>query len=129
MDPLGNAPGGERYQRAWIAGSAKVGVHRGGGNGNGETVDTGLIVFVQEDKESATTPVRELGRQLAGKGIRALGGFLLVVGLLWYFVLHVQGGTRWWRQPPFASSSSLATPTPAHSRTTAADPRSNARKT
>ncbi len=120
-DPLGKFPGGEAYDRDWIAASWSVQVRQGAGSGQASMSDTGLIIFVQEDKQAATTPVRELGRQLASTGVRALAGFLLVVGLLWYFVLHVQKGTRWWKQPPFAPSSSIATPTPAHSRSTAAD--------
>ena len=121
VDPVGNAPGGEKYQREWIAASADVSVQQTEAGGDGQAVDEGLVVFVQEDTESATTPVRELGNRLVSKGVQALGGFLLVVGLLWFFVFHVQGGTRWWRKHPFAPGSSVATPTPAHSRTTAAD--------
>ena len=92
------------------------------------TVDTGLVVLVQEDKASATEPVRDLGRQLAAKGVQAIAGFFLVVGLLWYFVFRVQGGRRWWRRPPFAPGSSIATPTPAHTRSTAAERGANDRK-
>jgi len=120
-DPLGEFPGGGAYARDWIAASAPVQVRQRTGNGVAALAETGLIVLVQEDKQAATTPVRELGRQLAGTGVRALAGFFAVVGLLWYFVLHVQKGTRWWKQPPFAPGSSIATPTPSHSRSTAAD--------
>ncbi len=119
-DPLGHVTGGEAYRRPWIAASEPVRVQQGEGTG-ALPRETGLIVFVQEDAESATAPVRALGRSLAGKGVRGLAGFFLVVGILWYFVLHVQKGARWWRQPPFVPSSSIATPTPAHSRSTAAD--------
>ncbi len=120
-DPFGKVKGGEAYAGDWIAARARVKMQRRSADGQGSTRDTGLLVFVQEDKESATTQVRELGRQLAGKGVRAVIGFVMVVGLLWYFVLHVQGGTRWWKQPPFAPGSSIATPTPAHSASTAAE--------
>ncbi len=120
-DPLGHVPGGEAYRRTWIAASEPVYVLQGEGHGASSSAATGLIVFVQEDQESATSPVRELGRHLAAKGARGLAGFFLLVGLLWYFVLHVQKGARWWRQPPFVPGSSIATPTPVHSRSTAAD--------
>jgi hypothetical protein len=86
-----------------------------------EPVSSGLVVIVQEDMASATTPVRDLGHELARQGVRALAVFLFVVALLWYFVFHVQGGRRWWRRSPYAPGSSIATPTPAHVRSTAAE--------
>jgi hypothetical protein len=121
VDPFGDvAPA---YQRLWIAASAPVRIQSGSGGESGESgrvYDTGLIVLVQEDAAYATLPVRELGKRLAGKGVGALLGFLTVVGLLWYFVLHVQGRTRWWRLPPFVPGSSLASPTHGQVRSTAA---------
>jgi hypothetical protein len=128
VDPLGGAPGGEAYNRDWIAASAPVMIRQDAARASSEPVSSGLVVFVQEDMASATTPVRDLGRELARKGLRALAVFLLVVALLWYFVFHVQGGRRWWRRAPFAPGSSIATPTPAHVRSTAAERGADARK-
>ncbi|MHB8970434.1 MAG: protein kinase domain-containing protein [Pirellulaceae bacterium] len=121
VDPLGGAPGGEVYRIKWIAASTPVMIRPDAARGSVAPVSSGLVVFVQEDMASATTPVRDLGRELARKGVRALAVFLFVVALLWYFVFHVQGGRRWWRRPPFAPGSSIATPTPAHIRSTAAE--------
>jgi serine/threonine protein kinase len=126
-DPLDKIDG-HASGRKWIAAFSPVIIRQAEGNGRGATVDTGLMVLVQEDKASATAPVQELGRKLAGKGVQAIAGFFFVVGLLWYFVFHVQGGRRWWRHPPFAPGSSIATPTPAPARTTAAERGANDRK-
>ncbi len=119
-DPLGEVPGGEAYHRTWIAASQPVSLERDGG---GSTVksDTGLLVLVQEDREAATTPVRTLGKRLAGKGLRGLAVFFAVVGILWCFVLRVQRGARWWRHSSFVPGTSLATPTPGQPRSTAAE--------
>jgi hypothetical protein len=120
-DPFGEVEGAEAYARDWIAAKAGVTIQRRRGSGESTAQDTGLIVFVQADKADAMTPVEELDEILVGKGVGALVGFMVVVGLLWFFVFHVQGGTRWWKQSPFAPSSSIATPTPGHSRSTAAE--------
>ncbi len=126
-DPLDKI-NGQASGRKWIAAVSPVSIRQGEGKGDDATVDTGLVVLVQEDKASATEPVRDLGRQLAAKGVQAIAGFFLVVGLLWYFVFRVQGGRRWWRRPPFAPGSSIATPTPAHTRSTAAERGADDRK-
>ncbi|MHB8862661.1 MAG: hypothetical protein ACYC6N_09670, partial [Pirellulaceae bacterium] len=120
VDPMGAAPGGEAYAREWIAAFAPVMIPQDAARGS-NAISSGLVVLVQEDMASATTPVRDLGRGLARKGIRALVIFLLVVALLWYFVFHVQGGRRWWRQAPFTPGSSVVTPTPAHVRSVSPD--------
>jgi hypothetical protein len=121
IDPFGEVEGAEAYAREWIAAKAGVKIQRRRGGGESMIQDTGLIVFVQADKADAMTPVEELDEILVGKGVSALVGFMVVVGLLWFFVFHVQGGTRWWKKSPFAPSSSIATPTPGNSRSTAAD--------
>lgn len=112
-DPFGAVEGGEAYDRQWIAASAPVVI-------KGED-EPSLVVFVQEDKNFALTPVRDMGRELGDLGKRALLQFLVVVGLLWCFALFAQGGPRWWKRTPFATATSIATPTPAHSRSTAAE--------
>ncbi len=119
-DPFGETEGGAAAARDWIAASAPVTLQRRKTGTVGFTRDTGLIVFVQEDKDYATRPVRDLGRQLAGKAGLALIGFLSVVGLLWFFVLHLQGRRLWWRRSPLGPGSSIASPTPAHPRSTVA---------
>ncbi len=117
-DPLGGAPGGEMYRRPWIAASEPVNLQSLAQERAEAPVDTGLVVLVQEDKAQATLPVEQLGVKLADKGLRAMAGFLFVVGLLWYVVFRVQGG-RWWKPNRQTIGSSLATPTPpqAHSTT------------
>jgi hypothetical protein len=112
VDPLGAAPGGDTYRREWIAASEPVNIQSREGEQAAAAVDTGLVVLVQEDKALATRPVQQLGHKLAGKGLRAMAGFLFVVGLLWYVVFRVQGGRRWWKPQRQGTGSSLATPTP-----------------
>jgi len=117
-DPLDQADA-QLAGRTWIAALAPVKIRQK--ENVDETVDTGLVVLVQEDKASATAPLQNLGRQLGRAGIQAAAGFVLVVGLLWYFVLRVQGGRRWWRRPPFGPGSAIATHTPSQTRSTAVE--------
>lgn len=124
-DPL-DGSGSQARGRKWIAAVAPVSIHNG--HRSEAIVDTGLMVLIQEDKDTATEPVQDLGHTLAVKGIQAIAGFFLVVGLLWCFVLRVQGGRHWWRRPPFTPGSSLATPTPAYTRSTAAERGAEARQ-
>lgn len=126
-DPLDQVDG-EPTGRVWIAALSPVKIRQRTGSHDEMIVDTGLVVLVQQEKASATEPVQALGRTLAVKGLQAIAGFFVVVGLLWCFVLRVQGGRRWWRRPPFTPGSSIATPTPAHTRSTAVDRDPHARK-
>jgi len=118
-NPFVKTARGKSHDRDWISARAPVKLQRGRAGDGTATLDSGLVVYVQEDVECAMTPVKELGDELVSWGVKALVGFLIVVAMLWYFVLHVQGGTRWWKQPPFGFGSSIATPTPARSRNTA----------
>ncbi|MFO7906314.1 MAG: protein kinase [Pirellulaceae bacterium] len=103
--------------RNWIAAKAPVKLRRGGVESDTSVHDSGLIVYVQEDVAYAMTPVKELGQELINWGMKALVGFVAVVGLLWYFVLHGQGSLRWGKYPSFTTSSPPAA-TPASSRGT-----------
>lgn len=118
-NPFATPGRGKAPERDWISASAPVILQRGKAGTDNSALDSGLVVYVQEDVEYAMTPVKELGKELVDWGVKALVGFLIVVALLWYFVLHVQGGARWWRQPPFGFGSSIASPTPPRSGNTA----------
>lgn len=50
--------------------------------------DTGLKVIVQEDYESATLPVHDLGRRLVREGAMALGVVLLVIVVMLLIVFR-----------------------------------------
>lgn len=81
--------GQEKPKQEWILGESKVEVPRGTPDMSGRPtqLDTGLVVLVQEDREEATSPVRELGSHLVSYG---LVGLLVVLGLvtaLWFFVV------------------------------------------
>ncbi len=122
-DPLGQDPDGQQFRQKWIAAKAEVEL-RAGHQGNGGRVPTGLIVLVQEAKDAATAPVRQLGNRLVFEGLFALAGVLLVVFLLWYFVLRVLGepGVRFALQRSRATHSGSGEPTPMHSRPTLPSP-------
>lgn len=118
-DPLGTAPGGEAYRGDWIAASEPVTIQAGNGDRATTSTDTGLIVLVQENKALATAPASQLAHQLALIGGCVMAGFFFVVGLLWYVVYCVQGGRRWWNPRRPGSGTSLATPTPPQTPSTA----------
>ncbi len=118
-DPL-DTENGQPSKRTWIVARTSVVMRQTDGDSSDAHVDTGLMVLVQEDEAAATAPVQELGRKLADKGVQAVVGFCLVVGLLWYFVLHAQRGRRWWKRPPLTPGSSIVTPTPAPNQPTPA---------
>lgn len=120
-DPLGEAPGGEAFQRPWIAANASVDMPRASEQLQPQAANTGLVVLVQQDLRAATGPIDELNHRLVRLSAVALVVLLLVVGLLWYIVFYVQGGRRWWRRATFSPGSSIATPTPPHTRSTAAE--------
>lgn len=84
QDPLAAAPeaAAYNYDRNWIAAQAPVKL---------KTLDTGLIVLVQEDYDSAAAPVRRLGGGLLENGLWALALALGGVLYLWYLVTRVLG--------------------------------------
>jgi hypothetical protein len=84
-----------------------------------------LAVLVQEAKDAATAPVRQLGNRLVFEGLFALAGILIVVFLLWYFVLRVLGepGLPSASARPVSNDVSTAPPTPMHNRPTLPSPR------
>lgn len=79
-DPLASAPEGKAYDRNWLAAQAPVRL---------ETLDTGLIVLVQEDYDSAAAPVKRLGGGVLRNGLWALALALGGVLYLWYLVTRV----------------------------------------
>jgi len=92
-DPLGKAPGGEKFDRNWIAATVPVKIDRGRhrSNGNGDPIDTGLIVLVQEDYDAAIEPIHRLGERLVREGLVALTIVLVVIFSLWFFVVRILG--------------------------------------
>ncbi len=117
-DPLGDSKEGKEYNRTWIAARADVSMTRHRNQkGEGRT-KTGLIVLIQEDKEAAMRPVRELGGRLAREGLFAIGGIVLVVLLIWYFVLRVISKPRNSDVATLSDGPSIGKPTPSHSTTT-----------
>jgi hypothetical protein len=121
LDPLADEPGGAQFKREWIAAKAEVELHAS----NGDRSPSGLAVLVQEAKDAATAPVRQLGNRLVFEGLFALAGILIVVFLLWYFVLRVLGepGLPSASARPVSNDVSTAPPTPMHNRPTLPSPR------
>lgn len=76
-DPLGDLPEGKKYNRNWIAAKESVQL---------ATLDTGLVVLVQEDYDLAREPVRLLGEGVRSDGLWALALILMGVFLLWALV-------------------------------------------
>lgn len=111
-DPFEWSKLGTGNGRNWIAAKAPVKLQSGRKEGKTTARHSGLIVYVQEDVVYAMTPVKELGKELVDWGMQALIGFLVIVGLLWYFVLHGQGGPRWWKHSALTTRSSPPAPTP-----------------
>jgi len=119
-DPLGDAPGGEEFDRQWIAATVPVSIDRGrrGANGNGHNIDTGLIVLVQEDYDAAIEPIHKLGERLVREGVIALTIVIVVIFSLWFFVVRILGRDRA-ASTRAAGQSERATPSP-HSMPTIA---------
>ena len=83
-DPIAELAEGEAYDRNWIAARQEVLLES---NGVGDQVfDTGLVVLVQEDYDSAVTPLRNLKKDVLQDGVLALLLIVAVLILLWYFV-------------------------------------------
>jgi len=91
VDPLGEDDQGAEYDRKWIAAKAPVRLVRSKTNGTADPADgdTGLVVLVQEDYQSAVDPVHWLGPQLVRLGLLALGIVIAVVTVQWYFVVRL----------------------------------------
>jgi hypothetical protein len=83
VDPLSAVPEGKEYARRWIAAREKVQLESSDANG---PLETGLVVLIQENYDSAAVPIERLGRKLLRDGIRSL--IFVVVGViyLWYLV-------------------------------------------
>lgn len=80
-DPAGQLPGGEYYQRRWLAEMEPV-LWAGR--------PTGWLVIVQESYETAIgQTLRELRQQLVGYALAAGAGVILVVVGLWSFALRM----------------------------------------
>ena len=74
-DPIADSPAGNAYDRRWLAAQSPVKL---------KTLDTGLIVLVQEDYDLAAAPVNKLGDEILRNGLWALGLALIGVIYLWY---------------------------------------------
>ena len=116
QDPLAQDPAGADYNKEWVA--AKMPVHLiRRQDGHAESVDTGLVVVVQEDYQAALDPVHGLGRRLLREGLGALVLVLCIVFTLWYFVF-IKSGTAGRAAPRRLALS--REPTPLHDRDTLA---------
>jgi hypothetical protein len=119
-DPLGQHPEGADFRQNWIAAKREVRLQRGGESFSTPTatdaaigvekdsrplsVDTGLVVLVQEDYDLAAGAVHQLGDSLLKQGVVALSSVVLLVVVLWYSVARAlsdpneairrQGGLR-----------------------------------
>jgi len=126
-DPLGKDEEGGQYNKRWIAARRDVRLVRGvDDEGNPRSIDTGLVVLVQEDYEAAVEPVHRLGPQLVRLGLVALGAMVAVVTLQWYFVVRLLSQRR--GGAPHRTVR-RAGATPLHSMTTIAAPhRTNNKK-
>lgn len=106
-DPLSAAPGGARYAGQWIAAAEAVDLPRRGKppQGNGRT---DLLVLVQVHVDSATAPVRQLGRRLTIDGLIALTLIVASVAGLWVIVFRLPGRPAGGSPGEFSSAKSTA---------------------
>jgi hypothetical protein len=117
-DPLGADPRGQLYNRPWIAARADVEMPEDRTDQNGAAAPSGLLVLIQQDQRASLQPVANLGQRLAREGAFALGGILLVVFLLWYFVFRVVGEPRIWPSASNGTASTSHTPSPSQAHST-----------
>ncbi len=83
-DPMADHRSGRAFRRNWIVAEAAVQLpaHRGK-----STVDSGLVVLVQEDHDTAVAPVVKLEHDMKREGLVALGLIFVTVLFAWYLVL------------------------------------------
>jgi hypothetical protein len=88
-DPFGEDEEGDDYDRDWIVAASPVKLPLAHGDDVTEVPeDSNLLILVQEDREAATAPTRELGKRLAAEAIWALGIVLVIIFSLWFFVIR-----------------------------------------
>ena len=121
-DPLAEVPQGAAFGRRWLAARSPVQLKRRDAAGNGELtqIDTGLIVLVQEDYETATRSVHLLGKRLLRDGQLAMGLLVIIVMGLWCIVIRRLGAVS--RRTAATSGNGLPS-TPLHNMETVAAPR------
>lgn len=97
VDPLGQDElGKKKYSRPWIMAQAPVKLRRGpiAADGQATPIDTGWVVLVQEDYESALDPIHALGKRLVREGMTALTAVAVTVAALWFFVVRSSAGSK-----------------------------------
>jgi hypothetical protein len=114
QDPLGQDPAGRKYRKEWVAAKMPVYLIRRQ-DGHAESVDTGLVVLVQEDYQASLDPVQSLGRRLLREGLAALVGVVCVVFVLWS-VVFLRSGQAGRAEPRPVHAT--AEPTPLNERAT-----------
>ncbi|MDW8037901.1 MAG: serine/threonine protein kinase [Thermoguttaceae bacterium] len=112
-DPVGNLPGGEYYQRRWLAEMESVQL---------AGQPTGWLIIVQQSYETAIgQALRELRQQLVGYALAAAAGVILVVVSLWTFALRMfreSAPAAWLGGKTGSGSEKLgSTPTPSAPQT------------
>jgi hypothetical protein len=110
-DPFGADEEGSDYDREWIVAASPVKLPQPRGDAEGVADDSNLLVLVQEDREAATAPTRELGKRLAAEAIWALGIVLVIIFALWFFVIRYANewrDTRRAKLAPKKSKSAIA---------------------
>jgi len=83
-DPIADLAEGKAFDRNWIA--ARQEVFLESSRSTGKAIDTGLVVLVQEDYDSAVEPLRTLRENVLRDGMLAFLLIVSIVILLWYFV-------------------------------------------
>jgi eukaryotic-like serine/threonine-protein kinase len=83
-DPLGKLPEGKAYDRQWIACAEPV-LRRN--HADGEQIDSGLVIIVQEDYASGMETVSRLGSRLLWGAALAISVIAATMVGLWLLVL------------------------------------------
>jgi hypothetical protein len=84
--PSGAAPGRAGYEGKWLASVRRVRV-------GPDQIDTGWVVLVQERRDAALQPVRDLQWRLGYVALAATVLVLVLVALMWAGMVSVMGGS------------------------------------
>ncbi len=85
QDPLADEPLGAAFRRSWIAALADVRLPR---HRHEAARDSGLVVLIQEDHDTAVAPVVQLEADMRREGLIAAGLISITVLMAWYLVLR-----------------------------------------
>ena len=94
VDPLSESRHGRDYAGEWIVGVEPVSLLPKANINGQDTVNSGLVVLVQEAYTPSVAPVDNLGSRMLREGINGLVAFVAVFLGLWLFVYNLLRESR-----------------------------------